>query len=249
MTSEAKRAANRANAQKSTGPRSTRGQGPFEPERHPARPHQVLCRRSCRAGRPCGVGGQPRGGGGLASPPGSGPRRCRGSARCGAGARRPHPPARPLDRSPACAPPPATLEASAAVLINPHLFETLALAGTLDHAALAVPGPAARGARNARRYRPPAGHGPHEDARTRNERAARAEARSGRAHRPQPRSRPLRAPRPVAPPHGRASLGRAALPPLGPTPEPPRGRRQRVPNVLPRGSALTGPPLFDQFYP
>ena len=32
-------------------------------------------------------------------------------------------------------------------LINPHPFEALALAGTRDHAALAVPGPTARGAR------------------------------------------------------------------------------------------------------
>ena len=34
-----------------------------------------------------------------------------------------------------------------AAQIDPHLFEALALAGTLDHAALAVPGPAVRGAR------------------------------------------------------------------------------------------------------
>jgi hypothetical protein len=147
MTSEAKRAANRANAQKSTGPRSREGK---------ARSSQ----NATQHGLTRSSADDPAAQDGLAvlaaSLVGEGASPALlAQAQVVAAAQLDVERARAarirlqgrwieaLLASPASGDP----EASAAVLINPHLFETLALAGTLDHAALAVPGPAARGAR------------------------------------------------------------------------------------------------------
>ena len=226
MTSDARRVANRANAQKSTGPRSREGK---------ARSSQNATRHGLTRSSADDPAAQGRLAGQAASLAGEAASPALlAQAQLVAAAQIDVAWARAarirlqgrwseaLLASPAA----GDHDETAAAPIDPHLFEALALAGTLDHAALAVPGPAVRGARKtlARIDRLLASSRKTMREHERSER----KARSRRAHKPQPRPRPprpLRAPRPAAPPHGRATLGRVERRRSLRTSEPSRRRR------------------------
>ena len=147
MTSDARRVANRANAQKSTGPRSREGK---------ARSSQNATRHGLTRSSADDPAAQGRLAGLAASLAGEAASPALlAQAQVVAAAQIDMAWARAarirlqgrwseaLLASPAA----GDHDETAAAPIDPHLFEALALAGTLDHAALAVPGPAVRGAR------------------------------------------------------------------------------------------------------